>query len=137
MGGILAGLLAGFSFLGKIAGDIASGFKWETDQYDLRNGPGWEYFTRENLEAQGQKILGTLGSEGKTFGVAAWAGILGSIVGGAGINIWGPQLLEQAKNLVKGGVTTSVVTMIIVAAGSVIMSNIASNDIAQEVSDAS
>jgi TRAP-type C4-dicarboxylate transport system permease large subunit len=45
--------------------------------------------------------------------------------------------IEQAKNLVKGGVTTSVVTMIIVAAGSVIMSNIASNDIAQEVSDAS
>jgi uncharacterized protein (DUF697 family) len=53
-GGIIAGILDGLALLGRLAGDIASRFKQETDQQDLKSGQDLEYFTAGNLEAQGQ-----------------------------------------------------------------------------------
>ncbi|HEU5376406.1 MAG TPA: hypothetical protein VFV38_13255 [Ktedonobacteraceae bacterium] len=136
-GGIIAGILNGLALLGRLAGDIAKGFKQETDQEDLRSGQGLGYFTADNLEAQGQQILGVVGLEGKESVVVGWATIITSIAAGNGIVVWGPKLVSQAKNLLVGGVTTGIVTAIVSAAGSMVMSNMVSSDIAQEVSDAS
>jgi high-affinity Fe2+/Pb2+ permease len=78
-----------------------------------------------------------VGLEGKESVVAGWGLIFTSIAAGNGIAVWGPQLVGQAKNLLVGGVTTGIVTAIVAAAGSMVMSNMVSSDGAQEVSDAS
>jgi len=137
LGGIISGILAGLALLGHLAGDIAGGFKQETDQEDLRTGQGLGYFTSGNLEAQGQQILGTISSEGKEFAAAGWIVAVSAVFTAATIGLAATRLISLATRLEAGGAPAGLATMIVAGVGSMIMYNIASSDITQEVQDAS
>jgi hypothetical protein len=135
LGTLLSGLSFALSDLGNIAGDIASWFRVETDQQDMRSGLGLSWFNRDNVTASGDQILGNIISEGLTHAavglVISIASFFGAVAAGS--------IAEAAAALVPvlAQVAIGAMTFVaVVAIGTAVFYDKASTYIGQEETDA-
>ncbi len=138
IGAILTGIEAGVAALGNIAGDIASKFRAETDMVDLveneKIGRGW--FTKNNVTASGNQILGSIPLDGLFYGGLAFAAGLTAFFAGAAISVVAPELVEAMVPLIVGGVGAGVVATSVITIGTAYLYGQASSYIVQEENDA-
>jgi len=138
VGGIFAGIELGLAALGNIAGDIASGFRAETDMVDLveneKIGRGW--FTKDNVTASGNQILSGIPQDSLSYAGLVLAAGITAFLAGASIAAVAPELAEAVVPLIVGGVGAGVVATAVIAIGTGYLYGQASNYIAQEESDA-
>ena len=137
-GGIVAGFALGLAAVGNIAGDIASGFRAETDMVDLveneKIGRGW--FTKDTVTTSGNQILSGIGHDGLTYAALGLVAGITAFIAGASVAAVAPGLAEAVVPLIVGGMGAGVVAAAVVSIGTGYLYDQASNYIAQEESDA-
>ena len=133
---IVGGVLAGLSVLGMMAGDLAQVFRGETNEQDLRSGPGYSWFTRANLAADGSQIQNVITSVGGMFetggsAFSAYTVMDGLLAGGiVGFS-------KVVLSFIAGGASFGIAMAVTVAAGAAVLSQQAQGYLNQEEADLS